>query len=156
MVVSKMLEMKMVRLLSVIQHYVHCCHLNLKKSPHVTRWCVVVNVAFLIKSYIHHCYPGVIDNWTNWRIKAKILKAEGLARKHITYIQHIKIQWCHMGVIFMPKHMIWQMQQCANILSLSMHCHTGNVYCGAVPTVLILIFLTKKQLKKWSKTHSIR
>ena len=28
----------------------------------------------------------------NSRIKAKILKAEGLVRKHITYIQHIKIQ----------------------------------------------------------------
>ena len=26
------------------------------------------------------------------RIKAKMLKAEGLVRKHITYIQHIKIQ----------------------------------------------------------------
>ena len=31
-----------------------------KKCPHVTRVCVVVNVAFLLKSYIHHCYPGVI------------------------------------------------------------------------------------------------
>ena len=28
----------------------------------------------------------------NSRIKAKMLKAEGLVRKHITYIQHIKIQ----------------------------------------------------------------
>ena len=30
------------------------------KCPHVTRLCVVVNVAFLLKVYIHHCYPGVI------------------------------------------------------------------------------------------------
>ena len=33
---------------------------QLKKGPHVTRSCVVVNVAFMIKVYIHHCYPGVI------------------------------------------------------------------------------------------------
>ena len=31
-----------------------------KKCLHVTRSCVVVNVLFLIKIYIHHCYPGVI------------------------------------------------------------------------------------------------
>ena len=34
---------------------------QLKKCPHVTRLCMVVNVAFLLKVYIHHCYPGVID-----------------------------------------------------------------------------------------------
>ena len=33
---------------------------QLKKYSHVTRLCVVVNVAFLIKVYIHHFYPGVI------------------------------------------------------------------------------------------------
>ena len=33
---------------------------QLKKCPHVTRLCVVVNVAFLLKVNIHHCYPGVI------------------------------------------------------------------------------------------------
>ena len=38
-----------------------------------------------------------------------------------------------------------------------MHLHTGNVYCGAVPTVLVSIFLTKKQLKKHeATTPSIR
>ena len=56
---------------------------------HVTRLCVVVNVAFLIKVYIHNCYPGVIGVRKNSRIKAKMLKAEGLVRNHITYIQHI-------------------------------------------------------------------
>ena len=33
---------------------------HLKKCPHDTRSCVVVNVEFLLKVYIHHCYPGVI------------------------------------------------------------------------------------------------
>ena len=33
---------------------------QLKKIPHVTILCVVVNVAFLLKVYIHNCYPGVI------------------------------------------------------------------------------------------------
>ena len=53
----------------------------------------------------------------------------------------------------MPKHHIWQMRQCAHILSLSMHFHTGNVYCGAVLTVLVSIFMTKKQLKSIKKQH---
>ena len=33
---------------------------QLKKCPQVTILCVVVNVAFLLKLYIHHSYPGVI------------------------------------------------------------------------------------------------
>ena len=65
---------------------------QLKKCPHLTRLFVVVNVSFQLKVYIHHCYPGVIGIWKNSNIKAKILKAEGLVRKHITYIQHIKIE----------------------------------------------------------------
>ena len=35
-----------------------CCHRN-KKIQHDTRSCVVVDVAFMIKLYTHHCYPGV-------------------------------------------------------------------------------------------------
>ena len=33
---------------------------QLKKCLHVTSSCVVVNVAFIIKEYIHNYYPGVI------------------------------------------------------------------------------------------------
>ena len=33
---------------------------QLKTFPHITRLCVVLNVAFLLKAYIRHCYPGVI------------------------------------------------------------------------------------------------
>ena len=33
---------------------------QLKKYQHDTRSCVVVNVAFLLKIYIRHYYPGVI------------------------------------------------------------------------------------------------
>ena len=33
---------------------------QLKKCLHVIILCVVVNVAFLLKVYIHHCYHGVI------------------------------------------------------------------------------------------------
>ena len=46
------------------------------------------------------------------------------------------------------------MQQCAHILSLIMHFHTGNVYCGAVPIVLVLISLNTKQQKDTNKQHS--
>ena len=53
----------------------------------------------------------------------------------------------------MPKHLILQMKQCELIHILIMHFHTGNVYCGDVPTVLLLIFLTKKQLKNTKNQH---
>ena len=33
---------------------------QLKKCLHVTRSCMDMNVAFLLKVYIHRCYPGVI------------------------------------------------------------------------------------------------
>ena len=36
---------------------------------------------------------------------------------------------------------------------LSIHFHTGNVYCNAVLTVLVSILLTKKQLKNMKKQH---
>ena len=60
-----------------------------------------------------------------------------------------------MGVIFMPNHQIWQMLQCAHILSLIMLFHTGNVYCGAVLTFLVSILLTKKHLKNMTKQHPL-
>ena len=57
----------------------------------------------------------------------------------------------------MPSRLIWQRQKCAHILSLIIHSHTGNVYCGVVMNVHISIFLTKKQKKKHEKkTPSIR
>ena len=90
------------------------------------------------------------------KIKAKMLKAEGLVRNHITYIQHIKIQGCPMSVIFIPKHLIWKMQQRALILVLIMHFHIVNMYCGAVPNVLVLILLTNKKIKNEETKPSIR
>ena len=53
----------------------------------------------------------------------------------------------------MPKHIIWQMQQCALILIRIIHFQTGNVYYSAVPTVHVLIFLTKKKIKNMKKQH---
>ena len=87
------------------------------------------------------------------KIKAKMLNAEGLVRKHIIYMKHIKIQWCHMGVICMPKHLIYQRLKCAYILGLIMYFHTGNVYCGTVLTVHLSINLTKIQLNNMTKQH---
>ena len=58
-----------------------------------------------------------------------------------------------MGVIFIPKHLIWQRLQCAHILSLIVHFHTGNLYCGVVLNVHVSIFLTKKQIKKMKKKN---
>ena len=65
---------------------------QIKKCPHITRSCVVVNVEFLLKVYIHHCYTGVIGIGKKSNIESKMLKAEGLVRNPITYKHHIKIQ----------------------------------------------------------------
>ena len=56
----------------------------------------------------------------------------------------------------MPKHLIWKRLQCAHILTLIMHLHTGNVYYGAVLTFHVSIFLTKKHIKNEETTPSIR
>ena len=47
------------------------------------------------------------------------------------------------------------MGNATHILSMIMHFHTGNVYCGAVPTVLVSILLTKKQLKKKRRNNTL-
>ena len=51
----------------------------------------------------------------------------------------------------MPQHQIWQMLQCAHILSMSIHFHTRNMYCRTVLTVLVSILLTNKKIKDMKK-----
>ena len=51
-----------------------------------------------------------------------------------------------MDVTFITKNLIWQRIQYVHILSLIMHCHTGNVYCDAVITVHVSILPTKKNI----------
>ena len=103
---------------------------------------------------IHSSFLSWRDSYLkNSKIKSKIIKSEGLVKKNITYMKHIKIRWCHMGVMFMPKHWIWKRLQFSHIISLIMHLHTGNVHCGAVPNVCVSIFLTKKQIKNADKQH---
>ena len=46
--------------LSVILHYVHYWHPNLKKGHQDTKSCVVLSVVYLPKVYIHHYYHVVI------------------------------------------------------------------------------------------------
>ena len=48
-----------------------------------------------------------------------------------------------------------EMLQHAHIRSMIMHFHTGNVYCGVVPTAFVSIFLTKKQIKNMNKQHPL-
>ena len=80
------------------------------------------------------------------KIKAKILKIEGLVKNKIAYMTHIKIQSFQMGVIFIPKHLILKGGKSLHIHSHIMHYHTGNLYCNFVLNVHVVIFLTKKQM----------
>ena len=80
------------------------------------------------------------------RISAKMLKIEGMRKGKFTYMKLIKIQSCHTGVIFTPKHMTWKRQQCVHNNSQIMHYQNGNVYCDVVPNVQALIFLTRKKM----------
>ena len=82
----------------------------------------------------------------NSRISAKMLKTEGLEKKQIKIMKHIKIYLCHMVIIFTPNHMIWQRQQLLRIHIQIMSYHTVNVHCGVLSNVQVFIFLTKKQI----------
>ena len=89
----------------------------------------------------------------NPKIKAKMLKTEGLVKKHITYMKHIKFSdatW--MSYLCQS---IWYVKgcKCVHILGLIVHCHTGNVSCGAVLTVHVSIFLTNKQIISIQTQH---
>ena len=77
-------------------------------------------------------------------ISAKMLKTKGLGEKKIAYMKLIKIRSCDMGVIFMPKHITWQKQQCVNTHSHIMRYHNENVYYNVVPNVQALILLTRE------------
>ena len=80
---------------------------------------------------------GYQPKWSKQKVREKIKWA---------YMKLIKIQSCHMGIIFTPKHMTWQGQQCVLTHSKIMRYHTGNVYCNVVPNVLELILLTRKKM----------
>ena len=68
-----------------------------------------------------------------------MLKTEGLGKNKIAYMKLIKIQSCHMGALFNPKHMIRQREKCVQTHSQIMRYHTGNMYCDVVTNVLELI-----------------
>ena len=89
-----------------------------------------------------------LRDWYLKKLKeiSKILKTEGLGENQISYMKHIKIQSCHMGVIFIPKHLICQRQTFVHIHIQIMHYHTVNVSCNVVPNFQELILLTSKQI----------
>ena len=89
---------------------------------------MVVNVAYLPKVYIYHYCHGNIVILENSSISAQILKTEGLGKKKIAYMKHKKIESCHMGVIFTPKNITCQRQQCVHTHSQIMSYHTVNMY----------------------------
>ena len=80
---------------------------QLKIFQNNTRSCVVVYFVYLPKVKIPHYYPFLICIWKNSNIKSNIFKTEGLMKNKTVYMKHIKIHSCHMGVIFMPKYMMW-------------------------------------------------
>ena len=109
-------------------------------------------VAFLIKVYIHSCFPVMIGIWKTQRSNPKFSKQKVWWKTHHIY-ETYKKQSCHMYVIFIPKHLIWHKLQCAYILILIIHFHTWNVYLGAVTIVHVSIFLTKKHIIRIQTQH---
>ena len=130
--------------LSVIIHYVHYCHPNFKN---------VVKIQGYVWSRLLHIWQKyafivTIMEWSllrkNKESKPKCPKQKVWRKSEFAYTKLIKIQSCHMGVIFTPKYMTWQRQQCVHTHSKIMRYHTGNVYCNVVPNLQALIFLIKK------------
>ena len=74
----------------------------------------------------------------NSKIYAKMPKIKDPRKKKIAYMNHIKMRLCHTSVIFTPKHMKLQRQQCVHTHSRIMCYHTGNVYlrcCAQSPII---------------------
>ena len=101
---------------------------------------MVANVAYLLKVYIHHyCHGKIIIKKTQGS-QPKFSKQKVWGKSKFTYMKHIKIQSCHMGVIFMPKHMTWKRQHCMHTHSQIIIHHTVNVYlrcCAKCPSINI-------------------
>ena len=96
---------------------------------------------------IHSSLLSWRDQYLNWTYGSnpKLSKQKVWEKGKFAYMKQIKIQSCHMGTIFTPKHTTWQRQQCVHTRSQIMCYRTGNVYCDVVPNVQALIFLTRKQ-----------
>ena len=58
-----------------------------------------------------------------------------------------------MAVILIPKHMMRKRLQYAHILSMIMHFHTVNVFCGVAMNVHISVLLNNKKFKNMKKQH---
>ena len=123
MVESKKQDMKKIVSSSVILHYVHYCHPNLKN---------VVKIQ-------GHVWLGMLNIWKNYtfiitvKVRSLFKKLKDLSqnaqniwlrKSKFAYVKLIKIHSCHMGVIITPNQMTWQRQQCVHIHSQIMCYHT--------------------------------
>ena len=141
MVYWKKQETKKIISLSVIIHYIHYCHPNknvINIQGHLWLWMLYIyqDYTFLMTIIARLSFKKIND-------QRKMLKTEGLVKKKIAYMKHIKIRSCNMGVIFMPKHLIrkkstiCEYPQSDHVLKCVMR------YCSKVQA---FIFLTKKQM----------
>ena len=88
---SKKQEMKIIISLSVILHYVECCHPNLKMAPRYKVMCGLE--CFISAKTMNSSLLSWCDCYSkNLRISEKMLKTEGLGEKKIAYTKLIKIQ----------------------------------------------------------------
>ena len=90
---------------------------QLIKCHQDTRSCKVVSVVYLPKVCIPNYYHGLIIIKKIQGSQPKFSKQKVWGKIKFAYMKYIKIQSCHMGVIFMPNHMIWKRQQCVHIHS---------------------------------------
>ena len=117
---SKSQEIQRIISLSVILHYIHYFHSNLKMP---SRYKVMCGCEYCISAKSTH------SSLLSWRdryfkksgIKYKILKTEGLEKKKTTYTKHIQIRSFHMCVIFTPTQMVWKRKKCVRIHSQIIH-----------------------------------
>ena len=129
----------------MILHYIRYCHPNLKKFVRIQ------DHVWLQTLHIYQNYTLIIF-FMAWLVLKKTQGSQQKCSKKkvwgkkIAYMKHVKIQWCHMGVISTPKNMIRQRKECVHIHSQITRYHTGNIYYDVVPNVKALIFLTRKQM----------
>ena len=108
---------------------------------------MVVNVVFLIKVYICHCYHGVIVIWKNLKIKAKMIKIEGLVKKsHHIYETYKNTVMPHGRHIYAKEYDIAQATMCAYTQYDHAPPHWKFLLWCCTESVHVSIFLTKKHI----------
>ena len=131
---------------SVIQPYFIFFHHNPKIWPINTKSCVVMSVAYLLRSCINNYYHGMSVITKNLKIRVVMRKTEGLVKWPISLLRYIKIVLCHIVSIYSKQHLTLLWQQCMHIHNQNMHLPHWKCVFRCCENFHVLIFQVQNQI----------